>query len=58
LEERFNSFFQNNGSVKFQNYSPEIAANLPKLASHIDLKQNNFFVALPEYQFRFAIISI
>lgn len=46
LEEKFNGFFKNNGSVEFQNYSPEIASNLPKLASHIDVKQNNFFVAL------------
>ncbi|NES03810.1 MAG: DUF3153 domain-containing protein [Okeania sp. SIO2F4] len=46
LEEKFNSFFQPIDSVESQDYSPEIVADLPKLASHIDVKQNNFFVAL------------
>ncbi len=46
LEEKFNSFFQPLDSIESQNYSPEVAANLPKLASHIELNQNNFFVAL------------
>ncbi|MCL2932989.1 MAG: DUF3153 domain-containing protein [Trichodesmium sp. MAG_R03] len=46
LAEKFNSFFQNKDSVESQNYSPQIAADLPKLVSHIDVKQNNFFVAL------------
>ena len=46
LEEKFNGFFQNKDSVASQNYSSEIATNLPKSASHIDVKQNNFFVAL------------
>ncbi|MEM1170802.1 MAG: DUF3153 domain-containing protein [Cyanobacteria bacterium P01_H01_bin.35] len=46
LEEKFNTFFQSIDSVESQNYSPEIVADLPKLASHIDVNQNNFFVAL------------
>jgi len=46
LEEKFNSFFQPIDSVESQNYSPETTVDLPKLASHIDVNQNNFFVAL------------
>ena len=46
LKEKFNSFFQPMDSVESQNYSPEATADLPKLASYVDVKQNNFFVAL------------
>jgi len=46
LEEKFNSFFQSMDLVESQNYSPEILEDLPKLASHIEVNQNNFFVAL------------
>ncbi|MDE5113073.1 MAG: DUF3153 domain-containing protein [Trichodesmium sp. St15_bin1_1] len=46
LEEKFNSFFQNNDSIESKNYSSEIAVDFPKLASHIDVSQNNFFVVL------------
>ncbi|MGK7923177.1 MAG: DUF3153 domain-containing protein [Trichodesmium sp.] len=46
LENKFNSFFQSIDSVEAQSYSPEILEDLPKLASHIEVNQNNFFVAL------------
>lgn len=46
LEEKFNSFFQNQDSVEYQNSSTGMAANLPKLSSHVNVSQNNFFVAL------------
>ncbi len=46
LEEKFNRFFQPIESLESQNYSPDIAADLPKFESHIEVKQNNLFVAL------------
>ena len=45
LAEKFNTFFANN-SEESLNYSPETTGELPQLASHIDVNQNNFFVAL------------
>ncbi|MEB3339872.1 DUF3153 domain-containing protein [Okeania sp.] len=46
LAEKFNSFFAYNNSGESQNYTPETGVDLPQLASHIDVNQKNFLVAL------------
>ncbi|MGB3510400.1 MAG: DUF3153 domain-containing protein [Microcoleaceae cyanobacterium] len=46
LEEKFNRFFQPIESEDEENYSEDIEANLPRLISHIEVSQQNLFLAL------------
>ena len=46
LEEKFNRFFQPIESQEGHNYSQDVETNLPKLESHIEVGQKNFFLAL------------
>ncbi|NET46930.1 DUF3153 domain-containing protein [Okeania sp. SIO2B3] len=46
LEEKFNQFFKPIDAQESDNSAADITADLPKLESHIEVSQNNLFLAL------------